>query len=196
MGGRRQGFSCCLFSCCCLLLMMCGRQNQSGAHKHKRIVATNHVLPLPTPSPNGRVYVCVCVCYNICPDWSLRPSFLLFFSCSYVNYCLSPCCSLLHCHFSLYFSFYFFGRALFLNTHTHTYTHEHTQTLTLYTLVPSCILLHIPHPLVSYCYLKTEPSKTLRRIKVATYLFGLLPALFLSITVSLPLSFSLFLSLL
>lgn len=119
------------------LLMMCGRQNQSGAHKDTRIVATNHVDPPPRSLPpllpifrslllSFTAFVCLA-----------RSSFFMQLR-KLLSVCPLPAlvCLLLllllfllfHCHFSLHFSV-FFG--------------SHTHTCTLYTLVPFRILLHI-----------------------------------------------------
>jgi len=95
-------------------------------------------------------------------DYSFPP-----FSCSYVNYCLSPCCSLFHCHFSLYFSF-------FQSTHTHTLWKIHTH----------CILLHIP-PFACLLLLLKDMEQTFRHIKVAKFWFCFAYSLLDSIALSL-----------
>lgn len=152
------------------LLMMCGRQNQSGAHKDTRIVATNHVDPPPLSLPPPLATLLLSFTAFVC--LLVRP-----FSCSYVNYCLSARCPLLflllllllYCHFSLHFSFF---SAL---THTHTHTLAHCIRLCLFvfycTFSSSFSFCH--HSPVSHCYLKTMregAEKSLRRIKVATLL--------------------------
>lgn len=98
------------------LLMMCGRQNQSGAPKDTRIVATNHVDPPPLSLPPPLATLLLSFTAFVC--LLVRP-----FSCSYVNYCLSARCPLLLASSS--FSFFYstvtfhYTSVFFRLSHTH-----------------------------------------------------------------------------
>lgn len=156
------------------LLMMCGRQNQSGAHKDTRIVATNHVDPPPLSLPPPlHSRLSSTLFYSICLP--ARSSFFVQLR-KLLSVCPLPACAasspsspsspLLSLFTTL---------QLFFGSYTYTHTLAHCIRLCLFvfycTFSSSFSFCH--HSPVSHCYLKTMregAEKSLRRIKVATLL--------------------------